>query len=167
MAVTAFRANNGIIATRLPFVRVDGTNAPTQIVQDYLERELKIELHSTQEKSLVSALTEPAKYLDAREASLKEIAKDLAGPYQESQNYYFKVGYPVDEAIALSNIEAKALYDIRLQRLNITNPGADVLITGAINQQTGKIKEAALINGNGKDKKYYKAKYKKKAQNTA
>jgi hypothetical protein len=129
-------------------------------VANYLKRELKIDLHDTQEKSLVEALTEPKAYLDRRKKGLDDIAEKIAEPYQTSIKYYYELGYPSDEAVKLADISAKAMYDVYMNELNARMPGASVLITGAVDKHDGQVKQAALISGNEKDIDYYKRKAK-------
>jgi hypothetical protein len=156
-AVPAVIAADGSVTTAAVPVKYDDTNAFT-----YLKKELKIDLHDTQEQSLVQALKNPEKYLIERKKKLEKIAEDLSHPYQDSIDFYFKAGYPMDEAIQLADIEIKGLYDSKIRQLNTIMPGASVMLTSAIDDQNAERKQVALMNGdvNVKGKSYYKKKYK-------
>jgi hypothetical protein len=166
LGVTAIRPTGSNVLTSLPFQMKVGAQGvaddyDTLGVSKYLERELKIKLHNNQELALVEAINTPQEYLKKRKAALEKIALDLAIPYQTAQNFYFDQGYPVAEAVRLADEEIQALYEIKARQMEVTLPGASVLLTSAMDKQNLQRKQFELANGDvTKDINYYKKKAK-------
>lgn len=145
----------------------DAFNAAKAKVEPYLQKELKLELHQMQQKSMVQALTKPEKWLNEREKQIKGITTELSGPYIQAIEKYRQL-YPIDEAVALANKEIKVLYDIKLNHLELIQPGASSLMQNQVFKNNvavgeGKMLTSGLENADKSNyKKYYKQKYKNK-----
>lgn len=148
-----------------PFKAGDGQNMQNNlaIVKPYLKKELKIDLHTQQQKSMVSALKDPATWLDDRKTKLETIADELADPYYKAIEKYSTL-YPMDEAIAMANSDIKALYDIKIRHMELEQPGASVLFQNAVFQNKTDTMEGKILASNVSEptKESYKRYYKEK-----
>lgn len=140
-----------------PFYQDGGFEPQVEAITSHLKRDLKIDLHHTQETSLIKALKDPKTWLDDRKGEMNKIAVALATPYKEALKTYIDAGYPYDDAVAKATREANVLYQLKLEELEARMPGANVLLTGAVKDRKNQGEEVAMLNGgDGID---YKAKY--------
>jgi hypothetical protein len=81
----------------------------TNSVAKYLDKELKIDLHTAQQQSLVQALKDPAAWLGDKEAKIKALSVELAKPYYQ---------------------DIKGLFEIRMRQIEIDQTGSSLLFQG-------------------------------------
>lgn len=145
-----------------PFYKDGGAAPDLETIKTHLKRELKIELDSNKEASLIKALTKPDDWLKDRKTALEKLADEVAPTYREALKSYIDAGFPYIEAEQKAAVETQAVYDIKMQQLDAIMPGAGVLLTGAVKERQHQGTKAAMYNGgDGID---YKAKYEKRQQ---
>jgi hypothetical protein len=97
---------------------------------------------------------------------MKKLTEELSPIYYEVIDKYIKL-YPVDKAIKLANQDIKAIFDVKMRHLEISQPRSSLLFQGAVlNNNMDKIKANTLISGSmsesnvSKDEfnKYYRQK---------
>jgi hypothetical protein len=112
-----------------------------------LQKELKLDLYQKQQTSLVKALTKPEDWLTDRDTEMKKLTAELSPIYYEAIDKYIML-YPVNEAVELPNQDIKAMFDVKMRHLEISQPGASLLFQGAmLNNNMDKIKANTLISG--------------------
>lgn len=130
---------------------ISGTGAISEAadtpIQNFLAKELKLELSDRQQQSMVSALTKPEAWLKTRKIQMVKILNELAPVYQAAITKYSEV-YPMDEALAHANDEIKVLYDIKIKHLELEHPGGSVLMQNKVFENQIAVDKGKILNKN-------------------
>jgi hypothetical protein len=130
-------------------------------VEEYLGRQLKLDLQRSKQESLIEAMEKPTDWLAKRNAAYDDIKKRIAGVYAIQMGKYYTAGFPVEEAQQLAENAANALLQIELRDLEMTLPGANTVFASAANTQAARESKYALAEGVAEHRKSDKEIYKR------
>lgn len=120
MALRLFRPSSNFTITN-PF------NTDTE-AQDFLKKELKVDLHAKQRVSLIQAMTQPDVFINDYNAQIKTLIEELADVYRASLTKWLTL-LPLDEAQVRALEEIKFLYASRMAYLEMEKPGYGSLMS--------------------------------------
>jgi hypothetical protein len=137
-------------------------------VEEYISRQLKMDVIMNSQASLVEAMKTPEKWLERRNDDMALIKRRVAKTYADQVGKYYTAGYPIEEAQRLAEDAANVMLQIELRDLDVTHPGSSTIYASAANDMINRNNEFLIRNGGAESdkavyKRYKKAKKQKKA----
>lgn len=162
----------------LPFTKGKGTSATLngkditmytmdrKAASEYIGREMKLDLHANQEKSLIDAMASPQTWITDRKTEMDRIKYTVAKVYADRLNDAYGIfKFSVDDAQAYATKHAQKTLDLELENLEYIMPGATTVYQSAAFTDRARNAQYAMASGQGeldvaaykRMKKQYKA----------
>lgn len=149
-------------ATMAPFMKYEKDDPKTkrrlytfvdnadQDIAEYIGRELKIDLHSAQQKSLVDAMSDPSKWVKKRKEEMDKIKGRVAEEYQKNLLVaYNEFAFSAEDAQAYATRHAQKTLDLELEELEYRKPGASTIYQASAIEKGARDRLFSLANGEG------------------
>ena len=137
--------------TAAPFLKAGGDPPDDNgAIENFIGRELKLDLHNTQELSLIEAMTDPGTWVGKRKTEMDKIKSRVADVYAKQLSVAYKDhNFSADDAQAYATKHAQKALDIELENLEYMQPGATTIYQSAAFDQRSKNAKFALADGQG------------------
>lgn len=129
----------------------------------FLAKELGVEIQNQRNHAHITALQNPAQWLDGYNNRLRVVLTKLGKDLKDRTANYAQL-YPMDQAVALAQRDIALVFEIEKRQLDIEYPGSDLLFKQAEKDQFIKFNEnggVGMLNAVARDAKADKAAYKR------
>jgi hypothetical protein len=119
-------------------------------IKDYISRELKIDVHTAQQASLIEAAVTPKDWIGKRKTAMDTVKDNVAEVYKKQLDLaYNTYKYSMEDATNYATRHAQASLDLELDELERRQPGATTIYQSAAVQKDAYNKQFQLVSGDG------------------
>ncbi len=89
----------------------------------YLAQELGIALEKKKNNSLATAISDPTKFMKARDKAIEDAATTAGGAFTQYMQKLIDAGVPYETSRQTATLHAKQIYDAEMSIYEVSNPG--------------------------------------------